>query len=294
MIESVTLKNTKTKDSVTLNKDVGNPYILDSVDFGQIQANHVSSKYYQQVGETETFTSLGTRSFTLIGYATGDTTYAMETKKNFLNEFVNPLQPIEVSVPRFDGTEFTINVSPDSSVAYGTSEEENNEVFCKFSITGVCFDPLFQSKEINQVLMAQVLPKFRFPLHLPTIMGIKQVSLTKVATNIGATSTGMKIHFHALDTVLNPKLINVMTQDTLAINKTLTTNEEVVIDTNIGSKSVIGINGGIESDYFEYLDLDSVWLQLAIGDNVFRYDADYGLDKLEVILEFYTKLLEVQ
>ena len=33
---------------------------------------------------------------------------------------------------------------------------------------------------------------------------------------------------------------------------------------------------------FNYIDYESTFLQLDIGDNLFRYDADEGIDNLEV------------
>ena len=40
--------------------------------------------------------------------------------------------------------------------------------------------------------------------------------------------------------------------------------------------------GGVESDAFRYLDVDSSYLQLAVGDNLFRYSADTNAENLEV------------
>ena len=37
-----------------------------------------------------------------------------------------------------------------------------------------------------------------------------------------------------------------------------------------------------ESDAFRYLDVDSSYLQLAVGDNLFRYSADTNAENLEV------------
>lgn len=45
---------------------------------------------------------------------------------------------------------------------------------------------------------------------------------------------------------------------------------------------------GVETDYFRYIDVDSTFMQLAIGDNMFRYDAASGVNSLEVSI-FYSK-----
>ena len=112
--------------------------------------------------------------------------------------------------------------------------------------------------------------------------------------NKGAVSVGMELVFKATGTMSNPTFINVSTQEYFKINKTLTAGEEIRINTNIGEKKIIGTLNGVSSNYFKYRDLDSTWLQLAVGDNLFRYDADTGLDSLECYVYFYNRYLEVQ
>ena len=129
----------------------------------------------------------------------------------------------------------------------------------------------------------------------PTIMfGLRQPSLIVDVYNKGAVTVGMELVFKATGTMSNPSFINVRTQEFFKINKTLSAGEEIRINTNIGEKRIIGILNGVESNYFKYRDLDSTWLQLEVGDNLFRYDADSGLDVLECYVYFYNRYLEVQ
>lgn len=60
------------------------------------------------------------------------------------------------------------------------------------------------------------------------------------------------------------------------------------INTKYGSKGAKLIRDGVETDYFRYIDVDSTFMQLAIGDNMFRYDAASGVNSLEVSI-FYSK-----
>ena len=69
---------------------------------------------------------------------------------------------------------------------------------------------------------------------------------------------------------------------------------EITIDTIIGEKKIEGYLNGITSNYFKYRDLDSEWLQLKVGDNLFRYDADQNVGNLEVYIYYNNKCLEVQ
>ena len=62
--------------------------------------------------------------------------------------------------------------------------------------------------------------------------------------------------------------------------------EEITIKTGYGEKSVTFKNqAGVVSDVFRYLDISSTYLQLAIGDNPYRYYASAGEDNLNVTIK---------
>lgn len=73
-----------------------------------------------------------------------------------------------------------------------------------------------------------------------------------------------------------------------ACNATMKTGDVIEINTKYGSKGAKLIRDGVETDYFRYIDVDSTFMQLAIGDNMFRYDAASGVNSLEVSI-FYSK-----
>ena len=74
----------------------------------------------------------------------------------------------------------------------------------------------------------------------------------------------------------------------LCRNATMKTGDVIEINTKYGSKGAKLIRDGVETDYFRYIDVDSTFMQLAIGDNMFRYDAASGVNSLEVSI-FYSK-----
>ena len=62
----------------------------------------------------------------------------------------------------------------------------------------------------------------------------------------------------------------------------------VEVNTQYGSKGAHLVRNGIKTDYFRFVDVDSTFMQLAIGDNNFRYDAEGGVNAMEVSI-FYNK-----
>lgn len=297
MIENVTLVKVSTQESIDLSM-LSTPYfILDSVDWGTIQSTHHSYKYVNQIGVSITGTSLETRSVEISAWIIANTEDEMTERKSILNKFINPQEAIDLFY-----SDYSIRFIPDRTVQYSVGYKENNDTIVKFKIVGTCPDPLFSDSFQSKETIAATIGVFHFPLIISenlyekgVIFGYRQQSLTANVRNSGAVQTGMKIVFKANGTVKNPKLINVNTHEQFLITKTLVAEEEVTINTNIGEKSVVGhVSNNPDTNYFMYKDIDSKWLQLDVGENLFRYDAESGLDNLEVYMYFSNKYLEVQ
>ena len=297
MVENIVLKNEVTSQVLELDSVTTPNYILDTVDWGQITSNHHSYKYVNQIGVYVTNTTLETRDISITGWIIANSERQMTQRKTLLNKFVNPQQQILLSYSKY-----TLEFLPDTSVKYSATVKENNEVICKFKVEGYCPDPLFSDKTESKVIAASTIPMFHFPLIISknpsppggVIFGLRQPSLIVAINNSGAVDVGMKIVFKANGTLYGPSLINVDTQKYFKVNKMMQAGEEIVVDTVIGEKKIQGKLNGITSNYFKYRDLDSEWLQLKVGDNLFRYDADDNIGNLEVYIYFSNKYLEVQ
>ena len=297
MVENIVFKRVDSNEELALSMTDTPFYILNNVDWGVVQGTHHSYKYVNQIGVSITSTSLKERSITVTGWIIADTEEEMDERKQFLNRYFDPCYEIDVM---YKG--YFLRFVPDNTVKYGTSEKENNDTIVQFQIKGTCADPLFSEINGSKETIAATIATFHFPLIMSTnlyergiVFGYRQPSLTAKVTNKGAVEVGMKIVFKAIGELTNPRLIDVDTREFVAIEKSMVAGEEIVINTNVGEKSIQGKIGNEDySNYFMYKDLDSTWLQLRLGDNLFRYDADSGLDNLEVYLYFYNKYLEVQ
>lgn len=297
VVENIVFKRVDSNEELALSMTDTPFYILNNVDWGVVQGTHHSYKYVNQIGVSITSTSLKERSITVTGWIIADTEEEMDERKQFLNRYFDPRYEIDVMYKNY-----FLRFVPDNTVKYGTSEKENNDTIVQFQIKGTCADPLFSEINGSKETIAATIATFHFPLIMSTnlyergiVFGYRQPSLTAKVTNKGAVEVGMKIVFKAIGELTNPKLIDVDTREFVAIEKSMVAGEEIVINTNVGEKSIKGKIGNEDySNYFMYKDLDSTWLQLRLGDNLFRYDADSGLDNLEVYLYFYNKYLEVQ
>lgn len=297
MVENIVLSNDELGQSLELDKVITPWFILDYINWGQIEADQSTNKYVGQHGESLVSNMLGTRDVELSGWVIARSEDDMSRRKSFLNRFVNPLQRMTVTY-----NDYAITFYPGTTIEYGDKTAENNEVVCKFMIEGTAYDPLFKDRNSTNVVAAQVIPMFHFPLVIPeqpdppggVVFGLIETSLTMNVFNAGSISTGMVITFHARGSVKNPRITNVNTQEYFALSKQLEAGEVVTINTNVGSKSIRGYIDGETKNYFMYRDFGSTWLQLALGDNLFVRSADENVDNLEVTIEFYNRYLEVQ
>lgn len=297
MVERIVLRKTKNQEELILDMVSTPDYILKSVDWGPVPGTHHSNKYVNQVGVSITNTSLESRPITIEGWIVAENESHMTTLKRRLNSFVNPQESIDLHYKNY-----TINFVPDESIRYSISAAENNEIFSKFQIKGTCSNPLFSDSFESSSTFVTTTPGFHFPFILSSnlpdkgiVFGKRIASLIANVENNGAISVGMRIIFKANGTIVNPSLINVNTLEKFVINKTMVANEEIEINTNIGEKKVRGKIGDTDfTNYYMYKDIDSVWLQLAVGDNLFRYNADEGIDNLDVFVYFHNQYLEVQ
>lgn len=297
MVEGIKLQNVETRAVLTLDMVSTPDFILNSVDWGAVESTHHSFKYVNQIGVYVTGTSLEARSVTIQGWVIAENESMMTIRKTTLNRFFNPHQAVDLFYK-----DYVLRFLPNTSIRYSTVIAENNEVICKFKVEGYCPDPLFGEQVESKVAAASTQAMFHFPLIISEtpnppggiIFGLRQPSLIFTVTNNGAVDVGMKIVFRASGTLTNPSLIEVNTQKFFKVNKTMVAGEEITIDTIIGEKKIEGYLNGITSNYFKYRDLDSEWLQLKVGDNLFRYDADQNVGNLEVYIYYNNKYLEVQ
>lgn len=291
MIEAITLHNTVLGNEIHINMDEGE-YWLAEADFGQVESTVNTFKFLNQIGETVYDTSIGPRSISITGWVAGWDEERVSTLKQFLNRFVNPKNLIELYA-----NNMKISFYPKTSVRYSPIYKENNSVMCKFLISGYCPYPLFTDKNQRTQSVAYTESLFHFPLIIPAnkgiVFGVRHPSLIAEVMNDGDMPIGYIIEFRAHGTVTNPMIIDINTQESIEIVKSMEDSEVIIVDTREGSRSVKGVIQGEEINYFKYRNLDSGWLTLARGSNYLRYNAESGVENLEVYIRYEPGYLEV-
>lgn len=165
-----------------------------------------------------------------------------------------------------------------------------------FLIDLICPNPYWQDLNKVKVGIAYWRGTLEFPLELTEAgveLGIREPSLIVNVDNPGDVECGMTLEFKAISTVINPIIINVNTQEFIKLNRTMEAGEVITVTTHFGNKRVESKLNGITSNAFNYIDLESTFMQLEVGENLFRYDAEENINNLEVNIYYSPQYLGV-
>ncbi|WP_429995361.1 phage distal tail protein [Metabacillus fastidiosus] len=108
--------------------------------------------------------------------------------------------------------------------------------------------------------------------------------------NKGDVPTPIKVTFCGES--INPKITNLTTGEFIKVNRSILLNYSLVINTEFGNKEVkIVAPDGVEQNAFSYIDLESSFFMLNVGENRFSFITDGG--QPEVYIEYRNKYLGV-
>ncbi len=160
----------------------------------------------------------------------------------------------------------------------------------KVTISLICPDPLFKAIVDDRVDMATWQGLIEWPDDIQEIpdepFEMETMTNTLVATieNPSNVSRGLTVRFAATGTVINPSLLEVQSQKGLKVTVEMHAGDVLTVTTGLRNKRVTLYHAGLEQSANNLWVYGSTWLQAEPGDNVFRYDADSGIDNLEVTI----------
>lgn len=149
-----------------------------------------------------------------------------------------------------------------------------------------CPNPFWLDTETTSKEVVQWEGGMTFPLILPTTFateGEKEFNLI----NDGDVEAPIKIQISGPAT--NPKILNASTDEYIKIKKKVELGETLVITTEFGNKRVEidGVNA------FSYIDLDSTFFQLQVGDNIIKLETEELNENSKIKIEYRNRYLGV-
>lgn len=275
--------------------ELGNaaPFLVLTVDgLGSPQNEIYTQKSPYQDGVTATHSSLGPRNIVLEGTIIDSNRENRHTYRNKLLSVFNPKLNGKLIID-LGGEQRQIDCKVEQAPYFASESGQNHQ---NFSISLIAPNPYFQDITTTKEEVAIWRGALEFPweiLEEGIELGHREPSLIVNVLNKGDVAAGMKIQFKALATVVNPTLFNVNTREYFKVDRTMEAGEVMTVTTHFQNKRVELNKNGVISNAFNWIDFQSTFLQLDPGDNLLRYDADEGLDNLEVSIYFNPQYLGV-
>lgn len=292
MIESIKVRNMTSNESVDMGRDSSFLYTIndDGLKWGDIQADHSQYQGQGMIGKIITYSAINTRNPSVTGKLWSGITGNEEDYEGFtpaeleevrkekiaelqvkLSRLINPLD-----VVRITAGEYFIEGQPNGSVTFSENWHDNNDIYCAFTFSLTCANPMFRQQAKLNVNLSGVTPTFHFPLVFPKnkgiVMGVKMPYRLIVIYNKSDIQVGGIIRIRAKGIVENITITNVYTNEHITINKTLQAGEEIEINTD--EKTIYGWVNGIRQQYYKYWDVDNTWMQFKLGGSVIGFTAD--------------------
>lgn len=198
----------------------------------------------------------------------------------------------------------TFHIETDSRIAEATGYVESNEpvIFsdeCDMQVSILCESPYFLAVDENgkkETTFAGIDFLFEYPfenedLHEPTLEFGNIVNKKENTVYYdGDAETGCIIQIHAVGEATNVTIYNIKTREIMALDSdklvTLTGSgisygDTITINTIKGQKSITLLRNGVTYNILNILGKEADWFQLAKGDNLFTFTADYGESNLQ-------------
>lgn len=254
----------------------GSPVEVISLDgFTDIEYNVKTTQNTGQDGETYSGAEAQKRNPVIVGTLKGD----FRTQRDRLYSFFQPRTP---------GTLYYWESENDAgrrATYYVESIKiDNFGVIRGVEISLICPDPKFYALSDNLTQLAVWEGMIEWPLEIvePFEVTRKINSLIGNVYNPSAVPMGLTVTFRASGTVVNPSLYDVNRQELMKINTTMSAGDLIVVTTGDGNKRVTLTRGGVTTNINNLMAYPPKWLKAYQGDNLFRYNADEGIDNLSV------------
>ncbi|MED4359476.1 phage tail family protein [Geobacillus stearothermophilus] len=245
------------------------PFLLQSIDgLGDVDAEVQTQKAPFRDGSTYIDSVLQERAISLEVVILADKSTLLE-KRQYLASVFNP--KLGKGVLRYENGETIreIEAVPDGVPVFPSGRENRGLVFQKALVNLLCPNPFWKSTEITEEPTFE--PLFSFPFEGMFQIGIQRDA--RIIVNDGDAPAPLQIEFHG--PAVNPIIINKTTGEFIKVNQTLGENEIMKIDTTPGRKSVCFIQpDGTERNVFNWIDPESTFFQLVVGENEIEYSAD--------------------
>ncbi|OLN21909.1 phage tail protein [Domibacillus antri] len=282
MSEKITFTNSRGQSVDIANRP---PYLLSNPNgLGDVNADIQRQKAPLQDGSTFIDSVLDERILNFEVAIIGDNEADVEEKRVYLASVFNP--KLGEGLLRFKN-EYgikEIKAVADGVPTFPSGTENRGRTYQRSIVNLICPDPYWKSLSVTEEPAFEGL--FSFPFEGEFQMGMQRDR--RIINNDGNAPAPLQVEFFG--PALNPKIINNTTGEYIKVNQNLLEGEIMKIDTSDTNKSVvfIGVDGSVRN-VFNWIDLNSTFFKLVIGENDIEYTADSDIQGAIVNIS-YSKL----
>lgn len=264
------------------------PFLLESVEGrGGVNADVQSQTAPYQDGATYIDTLLSTRGLTLNVSLKADNRDELNNLRQSIGTVFNPKLGIGTLIYSNGTTEREIEVVVDGSPAFPVGDAKG-KWFQRTSINLVAPNPYWQDVAVENYKLEDFVGNFRFKFRFPVRFATRGDS--RILLNKGDVPTPIVVEFRGA--AVNPKITNVTTGEFIRVNRTIPPGYKLVLDTSFGNKRVeIVAPDGVVENAFHYIDLESTFFSLDVGETKFSFITEGG--NPEVYVEYKHRYLSV-
>lgn len=267
MINEIKITSLAGRGSMNMMRGDRRGYWLEDVDWGQVEGQHNTYGFYNQVGESIVSTTVNSRAITITGLVF-ENQGTMRARLDALNAFISPVEDYTLIY-----NDRKIQFRPDRSVIYSREYLTNNGKLRKFMIQGTVAYPLFSGAEDAIVEFLEATPMFTFPSGLgmsePVVFGLSSAVQSATINNTGGFEAGVTIRLDFSGEVQNPRVYNRTTGKFVGVDRTFSAGESLEICTVPGEKHITLTNVyGEEENMIRYRNYQMSWWTLQPGANV--------------------------
>lgn len=158
----------------------------------------------------------------------------------------------------------------------------------------LCPQPYF--KGITEIIddISKVINNFEFPFTIDSEGTEFSILNDEKITNIYNNSeieTGAIIEIDIYEKIEKIQINNVSTGELFILNYSFQTEDKVIINTNKGEKSITLLRNAKKQNIFTAMEKGSKFFQLNIGDNLFSYLVDNGVNDSFIHITFKRRVL---
>lgn len=181
-----------------------------------------------------------------------------------------------------------IKAVPEGTPFFPSGEDNRGATFQQGLITLNCPSPFWESLYPENYKLEDFVGNFRFAFRFPVRFSTRGDGKTLI--NKGDVQTPVRVEFRG--PVINPKVTNQATGEFIKVNAAIPENFKLIIDTTFGNKRVdIIAPDGVVTNGFHFIDLESSFFNLDVGETRFSFITDGG--NAEVYVEYKHRYLSV-